>query len=130
MCSKNLLMKFILSYQTYTLSDSFFSFCLLSLFERSGFPNISEFSWWVCMHVWLLSHPLFPHSQSEEHSWIVRVTPGNYSRHKFNKSNITLLRVALRKPEISLNCFRRTVFVHFRDYNIKCKLNTTLSQVL
>ena len=47
-----------------------------------------------------------------------------------NKSNITLLRVALRKPEISLNCFRRTVFVHFRDYNIECKLNTTLSQVL
>lgn len=77
------------------------------------------------MHVWLLSHPLFPHRQSEEHSWIVRVTPGNYSRHKFNRSNITLLRVALRKPEISLNCFRRTVC----PLNIECKLNTTLSQI-
>lgn len=60
---------------------------------------------------------------------MLRVTPGNYSRHKFNRSNITLLRVALGKSEISLNCFRRTAFVHFRDYNIECKLNTALSQI-
>ena len=123
-------MKFILFPVRLTLCQTlFFPSCLLSLFERSGFPNISEFSWWVCTHVWLLSHPLLPHRQSEEHSWNVRVTPGNYSRHKFSRSNITLLRVALRKSEISLNYFRRTAFVHFRDYNIEYKLNTTLSQI-
>lgn len=131
MCSKNLFMKFILFPVRLTLCQTLFFLpvCSLSL-KGVGFPNISEFSWWVCTHVWLLSHPLLPHRQSEEHSWNIRVTPGNYSRHKFNRSNIILLRVALRKGEISLNCFRRTVFVHFRDYNIECKLNTTLSQIL
>lgn len=104
-CSKNLLMKFILFPIRHTLCQTLFFLSVCSPLWKEWF---SKYFWiqlmgCACMHGYstLCSHI----ANLEEHSWIVRVTPGNYSRHKFNRSNITLLRVALRKPEILIELF-------------------------